>query len=245
MSGRVSIVTGASRGIGRAIAVELGKNGGQVVVNYAGRAEQAQETARLIEAQGGRAVVEQAEVGQSGAAERLVEVALQTFGRLDVVVNNAGITRDTLLIRMKDEDWDAVMDTNLKGAFQVIRAAARPMVKQRFGRIVNVASVVGIIGNAGQANYVAAKAGVIGLTKTAARELASRNITVNAIAPGLIQTDMTQSLGEEWTGKLLEQVPLGQIGMPDDVAAAVSWLVSDGARYVTGQVIHVDGGMVM
>ena len=245
MSGRVSIVTGASRGIGRAIAVELGKNGGQVVVNYAGRAEQAQETARLIEAQGGRAVVEQAEVGQSGAAERLVEVALQTFGRLDVVVNNAGITRDTLLIRMKDEDWDAVMDTNLKGAFQVIRAAARPMMKQRFGRIVNVASVVGIIGNAGQANYVAAKAGVIGLTKTAARELASRNITVNAIAPGLIQTDMTQSLGEEWTGKLLEQVPLGQIGMPDDVAAAVSWLVSDGARYVTGQVIHVDGGMVM
>lgn len=245
MSGRVSIVTGASRGIGRAIAVELGKNGGQVIVNYAGRAEQAQETARLIEAQGGRAVVEQAEVGQSGAAERLVEVALQTFGRLDVVVNNAGITRDTLLIRMKDEDWDAVMNTNLKGAFQVIRAAARPMMKQRFGRIVNVASVVGIIGNAGQANYVAAKAGVIGLTKTAARELASRNITVNAVAPGLIQTDMTQSLGEEWTGKLLEQVPLGQIGMPDDVAGAVSWLVSDGARYVTGQVIHVDGGMVM
>lgn len=245
MSGRVSIVTGASRGIGRAIAVELGKNGGQVVVNYVGRAEQAQETARLIEAQGGRAVVEQAEVGQSGAAERLVEVALQTFGRLDVVVNNAGITRDTLLIRMKDEDWDAVMNTNLKGAFQVIRAAARPMMKQRSGRIVNVASVVGIIGNAGQANYVAAKAGVIGLTKTAARELASRNITVNAVAPGLIQTDMTQSLGEEWTGKLLEQVPLGQIGMPDDVAAAVSWLVSDGARYVTGQVIHVDGGMVM
>lgn len=245
MSGRVSIVTGASRGIGRAIAVELGKNGGQVIVNYAGRAEQAQETARLIEAQGGRAVVEQAAVGQSGAAERLVEVALQTFGRLDVVVNNAGITRDTLLIRMKDEDWDAVMNTNLKGAFQVIRAAARPMMKQRSGRIVNVASVVGIIGNAGQANYVAAKAGVIGLTKTAARELASRNITVNAVAPGLIQTDMTQSLGEEWTGKLLEQVPLGQIGMPDDVAAAVSWLVSDGARYVTGQVIHVDGGMVM
>lgn len=185
MTGRVSIITGASRGIGRAIAVELGKGGGQVVVNYVGRVDDARETARLVEQAGGRAIVEQADVSLAEDADRLVESALAAFGRLDVVVNNAGITRDTLILRMKDEDWDAVMNTNLKGAFHLIQSAARPMMKQRRGRIINIASVVGIVGNAGQANYVSAKAGLIGLTKTAARELAGRGITVNAVARDL------------------------------------------------------------
>ncbi|MCL6637810.1 MAG: SDR family NAD(P)-dependent oxidoreductase, partial [Alicyclobacillus sp.] len=174
---RVSVVTGASRGIGRAIAVELGRDGGCVVVNCVGRVDEARETARLVEQAGGRAIVEQADVSVASDAERLVESALAAFGRLDVLVNNAGITRDTLLLRMKDEDWDAVLNTNLKGAFYMIRAAARPMIKQRGGRIINVSSVVGVVGNAGQANYVSAKAGLIGLTKAAARELAARNIT--------------------------------------------------------------------
>ncbi len=245
MAGRVSIVTGASRGIGRAIAVELGKNGGQVVVNYVGRQDDARETARMVEAVGGRAIVEQADVSIAADADRLVESALAAFGRLDVVVNNAGITRDTLILRMKDEDWDAVLNTNLKGAFNLIRSAARPMMKQRFGRIVNIASVVGIIGNAGQANYVSAKAGLIGLTKSAARELASRNITVNAVAPGFIETDMTAELQGELVAKMKEQIPLGKVGKPEDVAKAVAFLASEDAAYITGQVLNVDGGMVM
>jgi 3-oxoacyl-[acyl-carrier protein] reductase len=245
VEGRVSIVTGASRGIGRAIAVELGRNGGQVVVNYVGRQEEARETARMIEAVGGRAIVEQADVSRAADADRLVESALAAFGRLDVVVNNAGITRDTLILRMKDEEWDAVLNTNLKGAFHLIRSAARPMMKQRFGRIVNIASVVGLIGNAGQANYVSAKAGLIGLTKSAARELASRNITVNAIAPGFIETDMTAELPGDLVAKMKEQIPLGKFGKPEDVAKAVAFLASDDAAYITGQVLNVDGGMVM
>jgi 3-oxoacyl-[acyl-carrier protein] reductase len=245
VEGRVSIVTGASRGIGRAIAVELGRNGGQVVVNYVGRQEEARETARMVEAVGGRAIVEQADVSIAADADRLVESALAAFGRLDVVVNNAGITRDTLILRMKDEEWDAVLNTNLKGAFHLIRSAARPMMKQRFGRIVNIASVVGLIGNAGQANYVSAKAGLIGLTKSAARELASRNITVNAIAPGFIETDMTAELPGDLVAKMKEQIPLGKFGKPEDVAKAVVFLASDDAAYITGQVLNVDGGMVM
>jgi 3-oxoacyl-[acyl-carrier protein] reductase len=245
VAGRVSIVTGASRGIGRAIAVELGKNGGQVVVNYVGRQDDARETARMVEAVGGRAIVEQADVSIAADADRLVESALAAFGRLDVVVNNAGITRDTLILRMKDEDWDAVLNTNLKGAFHLIRAAARPMMKQRSGRIVNIASVVGITGNAGQANYVSAKAGLIGLTKSAARELASRNITVNAVAPGFIETDMTAELQGELVAKMKEQIPLGKVGTPEDVAKAVAFLASEDAAYITGQVLNVDGGMVM
>jgi 3-oxoacyl-[acyl-carrier protein] reductase len=241
----VSIVTGASRGIGRAIAVELGGQGSMVVINYVGRLEEARETARLVEEQGGRAIVEQADVSLASDADRLVESALAAFGRLDVVVNNAGITRDTLLLRMKDEDWDAVLNTNLKGAFHMIRAAARPMMKQRSGRIVNISSVVGVTGNPGQANYVSAKAGLIGLTKASARELAARNITVNAVAPGYIETDMTAELQGELISKMVEQIPLGKVGKAADVAKAVAFLASADAAYITGTVLHVDGGMVM
>jgi 3-oxoacyl-[acyl-carrier protein] reductase len=245
MTGRVCIVTGASRGIGRAIAVSMGSRGDAVVVNFAGRQSDAEETARLVRDSGGQAVVCQADVGTGEAAERLVELAISEFGQVDVVVNNAGITRDTLLVRMKDEDWDAVMNTNLKGAFHMVKAAARPMMKQRHGRIINVASVVALIGNAGQANYVAAKAGLIGLTKSAARELAPRGITVNAVAPGFIRTDMTNQLGADWEHKMMEQIPLGSIGRPEQVAEAVCFLASNAADYITGQVLNIDGGMVM
>jgi 3-oxoacyl-[acyl-carrier protein] reductase len=241
----VSIVTGASRGIGRAIAVELGQNGGQVVVNYVGRQDDARETAQIIEDAGGRAIVEQADVSIVRDADRLVESALAAFGRLDVVVNNAGITRDNLILRMKEEDWDAVIDTNLKGAFHLVRAAARPMMKQRYGRIINIASVVALTGNAGQANYTSAKAGLIGLTKSIARELASRHITVNAVAPGYIKTDMTAELHGDLTAAMIEQIPLRQVGLPKDVAKAVKFLASEDASYITGQVLNVDGGMVM
>ncbi len=244
-SGRVAIVTGASRGIGRAIAVELGRSGTSVVVNFAGREDDARQTARLIEDVGGAAIVEQANVSVASEARRLVESALAAFGRLDVLVNNAGITRDGLLVRMKDEDWDAVLDTNLKGAFHLIRAGAKQMMKQRYGRIVNVSSVVGITGNAGQANYVSAKAGLIGLTKAAARELAPRGITVNAVAPGYISTEMTASLPANLLEGLQLQIPLGTVGLPEQVARAVRFLASDDADYITGQVLNVDGGMVM
>lgn len=245
VQGRVSIVTGASRGIGRAIAVQLGRDGGQVVVNYVGRESDARETAELIEQVGGKAVVEQADVRRMEDAERLLETALASFGRVDVVVNNAGITRDGLLMRMKEEDWDDVLDTNLRGAFHMIKAAARPMMKQRSGRIINITSVVGIVGNPGQANYVSAKAGLIGLTKSTAREFAPRGITVNAVAPGYIETEMTRELSGELTERMKEGIPLGRIGSPEDVAKAVAFLASEDAAYITGQVLAVDGGMVM
>lgn len=245
VEGTVSIVTGASRGIGRAIAIQLGQHGGKVVVNFQGREDAARETARLVEEAGGQAIVEQADVGESSDAERLVESALAAFGRIDVLVNNAGITRDGLLLRMKDEDFDAVLTTNLKGAFYMIRQAARPMMKQRYGRIINITSVSGVTGNAGQVNYSSAKAGMIGLTKSAAKELAPRNIIVNAVAPGYIETDMTDALNPAVTQEMQNLVPLGRLGKPEDVSLVVEFLASSAARYMTGQVLHVDGGMVM
>ncbi|KFZ43368.1 3-oxoacyl-[acyl-carrier-protein] reductase [Anoxybacillus flavithermus] len=245
MEGKVAIVTGASRGIGREIALHLARLGAKVVVNYAGSEAKANEVVAQIVEHGGEAFAVQADVANSEAVERMVKEVLERWGRVDILVNNAGITRDNLLMRMKEEEWDAVINTNLKGVFLCTKAVTRPMMKQRYGRIVNVASIVGVSGNPGQANYVAAKAGVIGLTKTAAKELASRNITVNAVAPGFITTDMTDQLSEDVRQAMLQQIPLARFGNPEDIAHVVAFLVSDGASYITGQTIHVDGGMVM
>ncbi|MED3723694.1 3-oxoacyl-[acyl-carrier-protein] reductase [Geobacillus stearothermophilus] len=245
LEGKIALVTGASRGIGRAVALELARQGVNVVVNYAGSEAKANEVVEMIRSLGREAIAVQADVARAEEVERLVKTVLDQFGRLDILVNNAGITRDNLLMRMKEEEWDAVINTNLKGVFLCTKAVTRPMMKQRGGRIINIASVVGVIGNPGQANYVAAKAGVIGLTKTAARELASRNITVNAVAPGFITTDMTEALSEELKGEMLKQIPLARFGEPDDVARVVAFLASDAAGYMTGQTLHVDGGMVM
>ncbi len=243
--GRVALVTGGSRGIGRAVCLALAARGTAVAVNYVHREEAAAEVVRRIEEAGGRARAFGGDVSDPAQADGLVREVLQAFGRLDILVNNAGITRDMLILRMKDDDWDAVMNTNLKGAFHCIRAAARPMMKQRYGRIVNITSVAGVMGNPGQANYSAAKAGLIGLTKTAAREFASRGITVNAVAPGLIETDMTAAMTEEAVQALHDQIPLGRLGRPEEVAEAVTFLSSEAAGYITGHVLHVDGGMAM
>ncbi|NNV05052.1 3-oxoacyl-[acyl-carrier-protein] reductase [Geobacillus sp. C56-T2] len=245
LEGKIALVTGASRGIGRAVALELARQGANVIVNYAGSEAKANEVVETIRSLGREAFAVQADVASAADVERMVKAALDSFGRLDILVNNAGITRDNLLMRMKEEEWDAVINTNLKGVFLCTKAVARPMMKQRYGRIVNIASVVGVIGNPGQANYVAAKAGVIGLTKTAARELASRHITVNAVAPGFITTDMTEALSAEQKETMLKQIPLARFGEPDDVARVVAFLASDAAGYMTGQTLHVDGGMVM
>jgi 3-oxoacyl-[acyl-carrier protein] reductase len=245
LQGKVALVTGASRGIGRAIALELARHGAKVVVNYAGNEAKANEVVNEIINMGGEAFAIQADVSKAEAVEQMVKEALERFGRLDILVNNAGVTRDNLLMRMKEEEWDEVININLKGVFNCTKAVTRPMMKQRYGRIVNIASIVGVMGNPGQANYVAAKAGVIGLTKTAARELASRNITVNAIAPGFITTDMTDRLSEDIRAEMLKQIPLARFGEPEDIAKVVVFLVSDAANYITGQTIHVDGGMVM
>lgn len=242
---QIVVVTGASRGIGRAVAVRFARDGAAVIVNYRGSEAAAQETAQAVIAAGGEATLVQGDVSKRDDAERLIETAMQQYGRIDVLVNNAGITRDQLLMRMTDEDWDAVLDTNLKGAFHTTRAALRPMLRKRSGRIVNIASVVALVGNAGQGNYAAAKAGLIGFTKSIAREVASRSITVNAIAPGYIATDMTDAIPENMRGKILEQVPMGRLGTPEDVAAVVAFLASPAAAYVTGAVLTVDGGMVM
>ncbi|ADG06156.1 3-oxoacyl-[acyl-carrier-protein] reductase [Kyrpidia tusciae] len=243
--GRVALVTGGSRGIGRAVCLALAARGTAVAVNYVHREEAAADVVRRIEAAGGRARAFGGDVSDPSQADGLVREVLEAFGRLDILVNNAGITRDMLILRMKDDDWDAVMNTNLKGAFHCIRAAARPMMKQRYGRIVNITSVAGVMGNPGQANYSAAKAGLIGLTKTAAREFASRGITVNAVAPGLIETDMTAAMTEEAVQALHDQIPLGRLGRPEEVAEAVAFLSSEAAGYITGHVLHVDGGMAM
>ncbi|WP_146549396.1 3-oxoacyl-[acyl-carrier-protein] reductase [Rummeliibacillus suwonensis] len=245
LSNKVAVVTGASRGIGRAIALHLAELGAKVVVNYSGNQAKAQEVVSEIEANGGAAIAVQANVADPDDVAKLMKQAIETYGSLDILVNNAGITRDNLLMRMKEEDWDAVMNINLKGVFLCTKAVARQMMKQRAGRIINIASIVGVAGNAGQANYVAAKAGVIGLTKTAAKELAARNIYVNAVAPGFIDTEMTEELPEEIKAQMLSQIPLAKLGKPEDVAKVVAFLASDDASYMTGQTLHVDGGMVM
>jgi 3-oxoacyl-[acyl-carrier protein] reductase len=245
LEGKVALVTGASRGIGRAIALKLAAEGAKVAVNYAGNVEGANEVKKAIEDAGGEAVVIGADVSKSDDAEKMVNEVAEKFGGIDILVNNAGITRDGLLARMKNEDFDAVIDTNLKGVFYTARAAAKIMMKARKGRIINMASVVGITGNAGQANYSAAKAGVIGFTKTVAKELAGRGITVNAIAPGFIETDMTAVVPEKAKDAMLQSIPVKRAGKPEDVANAVLFLASDMASYITGQVLNVDGGMVM
>ncbi|GAB7388105.1 3-oxoacyl-[acyl-carrier-protein] reductase [Bacillaceae bacterium] len=245
LTGKKALVTGASRGIGRAVALALAEAGADVAVNYAGNEASANEVVAQIQGMGREAIAVRANVADASQVQEMVEEVLDRFGRLDILVNNAGITRDNLLMRMKEEEWDEVVDTNLKGVFNCIKAVTRPMMKQRAGRIINIASVVGVIGNPGQANYVAAKAGVIGLTKSVARELASRGITVNAVAPGFIETDMTAALPQEMKEALLAQIPLARFGRPEDVARVVAFLASDAAAYMTGQTIHVDGGMAM
>ncbi|MBN2908268.1 3-oxoacyl-[acyl-carrier-protein] reductase [Polycladomyces sp. WAk] len=244
LTGKVAIVTGGSRGIGRAVSLRLAREGADVAVVFAGNREKAEAVVGEIQEMGRRSVAIQADVSQADQVDAMVKQVIEAFGRIDILVNNAGITRDNLLLRLKEEDWDAVLSTNLKGVFLCTKAVTRQMMKQRFGRIINISSVVGLIGNPGQANYVAAKAGVIGLTKTAARELASRGITVNAIAPGFIETDMTAVLGEETREQMLSQIPLGRFGSAEDVAGAVAFLASDDAAYITGQTLNVDGGMV-
>ncbi len=242
---KVAVVTGGSRGIGRAIALRLAAGGAKVVVNYRGNEAAANEVVAQIKAQGGEAIAVQADVSQVEEAEALIEAARKAFGRVDILVNNAGTTRDTLIMRMSEEDWDVVLDTNLKGAFNCIKAAARPMMRQRYGRIVNITSVSGLAGNPGQANYASAKAGLIGLTKTVAKELGSRNITCNAVAPGYVPTDLTASLPPELVQQAVERSPLGRAGTPEDIAAAVAFLVSDEAGFITGQVLAVDGGLAL
>ncbi len=245
VDGKVAIVTGASRGIGRAIAIELAKAGAAVVVNYAGNAAAAQEVKDIITQSGGQAIAVQADVADAEAVKALVKTTIENFGHIDILVNNAGITRDIPLAMMKEEDWDAVINTNLKGVYNCTKAVLKPMIKQKCGKIINMTSVVGIMGNAGQANYAAAKAGVIGFTKSMARELAARSITVNAIAPGFITTDMTAVIPEQAKIELAKKIPLGKLGTPEDVAAAVLFLASESANYITGQTLNIDGGMVM
>ena len=242
---KVAVVTGASRGIGRAIALELGRRGNFVVVNYNGSAEKAEAVKQEIQAAGGEACAMQCDVSDYGACEAFMKDIIKEYKRIDILVNNAGVTRDGLLMQMKEEDFDAVVDTNLKGAFHTIRFAARQMLKQRSGRIINLSSVVGLRGNGGQVNYSASKAGIIGLTKSAAKELASRGITVNAIAPGFIETEMTAVLPEETKAATLKEIPLQKFGKPEDVAQAAAFLASEEAAYITGQVLCVDGGMAM
>ena len=245
LANKTALITGASRGIGRAVALELAKAGAKIAVNYAGNKKAAEEVAGLIEAAGGQALLVQADVADSVAVDAMVKAVVEKFGSIDILVNNAGITRDNLIMRMKEDDWDAVIHTNLKGIFNCTKLVSKLMMKQRYGRIVNMASVVGVMGNAGQSNYAAAKAGVIGFTKSMAKELASRNINVNAVAPGFIATDMTADLPEQVKSDMMKQIPLQKLGNPEDVAAAVLFLVSPGADYITGQTLHVDGGMVM
>ena len=245
LAGKVAVVTGGSRGIGRAICLQFAEKGAKVVINYVSRSEAAEETKALVEAMGGECVVVKFDVSKTSEVQEAFKAITAECGRIDILVCNAGVTRDGLLATMKEEAWDQVMAVNLKGAFNCIKAGCRPMMKQRWGRIVIITSVVGFAGNAGQANYSAAKAGLVGLTRSSAREFASRGITVNCVAPGYIDTDMTSELPEAVKEKILSEIPLGILGEPEDIAKAVTYLASDDAKYVTGQAIHVNGGMFM
>lgn len=245
MEGKVALVTGGARGIGRAIALALAEGGATVVVNYNGSRDKAMDLKQEIESKGGRAEIYQCNVSDFAKCEELIQGIVKQFGSLDILVNNAGITKDGLLMKMSEDDFDKVIDVNLKGVFNTIRFASRQMLKQKSGRIINMSSVVGVAGNPGQANYASSKAGVIGLTKAAAKELASRGITVNAIAPGFIETDMTDALPGKVKEAAVSQIPLGRFGKVEDVAKLAAFLASEAAGYITGQVIHVDGGMVM
>lgn len=244
---KVALVTGASRGIGAGIAKKLAEEGADIVINYVGEANlaDAQNVQKELEGLGRKVMLADANVADFNAAAAMVDQVVAQMGRIDILVNNAGINRDTLLIRMKEEDWDAVLNVDLKGVFNVTKAAVKYMMKQRYGRIVSISSVVGVAGNAGQVNYAAAKAGVIGLTKSVAKEVASRNITANAIAPGFIRTPMTDQMPEAAVEAALKNIPLGRMGEAEDIAKAVAFLVSEEANYITGQILHVDGGMLM
>ncbi|MDT9023890.1 3-oxoacyl-[acyl-carrier-protein] reductase [Rossellomorea yichunensis] len=245
LEGKVALVTGASRGIGREIALELAREGCNIAVNYSGSEAKANEVVDEIKGLGREAIAVQCNVSDSDAVQAMVKETIGQFGSVDILVNNAGITRDNLLMRMKEAEWDDVININLKGVFLCTKAVTRQMMKQRSGRIINISSIVGVSGNPGQANYVAAKSGVIGLTKTTARELAPRGITVNAIAPGFISTDMTDQLPEDVRNEMLKQIPLSRFGDPQDIAKVVTFVASESASYMTGQTLHIDGGMVM
>lgn len=245
LGGKVALVTGASRGIGRATATALADCGAAVIVNYRGQAEAAAEVVAQIEAAGGRATAVQADVSAAADVERLVKATTETYGSLDILVNNAGIARDNLLLRMKDDEWDSVIDTNLRGTYLLTKAVLRPMMRARWGRIITITSVVGLMGNAGQANYAAAKAGLIGFTKSVAREMASRGITANSVAPGFVETDITSGLNDTIRQAALAAIPLGRWAQPEEIAHMVAFLASDAAAYITGQTLAVDGGMTM
>lgn len=245
LTGKIALVTGAGRGIGRAVALKLGAAGAKVAVNYNSSEAAAQEVVGAIASDGGEAKAIKADVSNAGEVDAMINGLVKEWGRIDILVNNAGITRDNLMMRMSQEEWDAVMDTNLRSAYFCSRAVLRPMLRNRWGRIISLSSVVGLTGNAGQANYAAAKAGLIGFTKSLAREVGSRNITANAIAPGFIQTDITAGLSEELKAQMLKTIPAERYGEPEDVANVALFLASNLASYVTGQVINVDGGMVM